>query len=468
MCGIVGVWVKDTAAKKSLAAESAAFALRRLQHRGREGAGLVVYDESIGQFRKRHGVGLISDILTGPHVATLVGRSAIAQNRYSTAGQKKDPNPVRNIGPLCADTWFGDVAVGHNGNLKGATALRETLKREGAIFQTGTDTEVLLHFLARSREPTFVERLRAALHQIPIAYSFVVLRPEELYAVRDPLGIRPLLIGESDELIAVASENIALQAIGIMQWQEVKAGEMVCISDAGIRSIRFAPAVEERPCIFEYHYFSRPDSEGVAQSRQLAGRLLARNHPVPRHEHAPVIVIGVPDSGLHAANGYAKEAGLPLELALVRDHVEGRVFMQPTDGERELSAMLKHAAIRRIVEGAVVIVIDDSIVRGNTFRRIITLIRAAGALEVHGRIATPPILHPCFYGLDTPTFGELLAHRLGTLEAMALELNLDTLDFVSLCELEEATAAATGKQRFCSTCFDKKILHGQDHFTVAA
>ncbi len=449
MCGIIGVFGQD-------AARIAAFGLHRLQHRGQEAAGIVSSDSLT--LSRKHGLGLVAEVFAEEDLQGLPGFFAIGQTRYSTTGSKRAPDPLRNTGPLYAELDLGPVAIAHNGNLKGETAMRNTLKGDGAIFQTDTDTEVLIHLLARSKQAEFGDRLVEALQSLPIAYSFVILTREHLYAVRDPKGIRPLVLGKLNKQqygYVVASETTALDIVGAEYMREIEPGEILKLNFWTFESRRFAKEETPRPCIFEYVYFARPDSDGgtVMRSREEAGKLLARHHKA-----AAEIVIGVPDSGIYAAQGYAETLGLPLRFGLVRSHF-GRAFLNPTDADRARAVTLKHSVVEGVVKGKSVVLIDDSLVRGQTLSQLITLVREKGARAVHVRIASPRVVHPCYYGIDTPTFGELFANKHPTDERMAQQLGADSVEFLTVEELKEAVGEATGKKTFCTTCFTEEKLH---------
>lgn len=456
MCGIVGIVKRGPIVPgDTSAARTAALALRRLQHRGHEGAGMTVSSGS-EPFRSVRGTGLVADVLTHETCGKLPGHMAIAQTRYSTSGQKDDPEPVRNLGPLYAETAVGPIAVAHNGNIKGASAIRRRLKNAGSIFHTATDTEVVEHLIAREKGATFHERLLKTLPCLPIAFSFVMLSLEGLHAMRDPKGIRPLSIGCNDDFYIVSSETAVYRLLEATHMRDVEPGEVVTITPEGVTSEYFCDVREHRPCMFEYVYFARPDHEhgAVQATRFEAGKMIARHHPAP-----PGIVVGVPDSGLISASGYASETGEERPLAIVRDHVEGRAFMRPTELERGLALKLKHSIVRRDVKGKSVTLIDDSLVRGHTLKRIVALIRDGGATAVHVRLASPMVVHPCFYGIDTPTHQELFANQYKTEYEMARVLGADSVEFLTLEELRLSIEHVTGKDTFCSTCFDGKTLH---------
>ncbi len=459
MCGITASWMKGRSRQGARAARKAAAMLRMLQHRGHEGAGACVSQGKGLPFLAVRGTGPVMDVLSDAVCNTLIGKAAVAQTRYSTAGEKNDPNPVRNLGPHYAETKYGNVAIVHNGNLKGSTALRRELKNSGVRFQTGTDTELFLQFIAQSKKGTLREAIVDALARIPIAYSFIVMGEEHLYAMRDPYGVRPLVLGENVDAYVLASETSAIEVSGSTVLRDIEPGELLEIGEEGLKSYRFAKRKTERPCIFENVYFARPDNLGgaVQDSRILAGRFLALKHPSPSG-----VVVGVPNSGLMAANGYAQQLGLPLTFGIVRHDNEGRAFMKPTMDAREVSVRFKHTVVRSAVNSKSVTLIDDSLVRGKTLERIIALLRAAGAVAVHVRIASPMVIHPCFFGIDTPSHDELFANQHPTEASMALQLRADSVEFLTLAELIESSKQATGQQTYCTMCFDgkqEKLLH---------
>lgn len=456
MCGIIGVCRRGKVDPMDASvAHTAMQGLRRLQHRGYEGAGITV-SRGTEPFRSVRGIGLVGDVLTRAVCDSLPGYMAVAQSRYSTSGQKNDPEPVRNLGPLYAETSVGPVAVAHNGNIAGAGAIRRRLKSDGSIFYTATDTEVVEHLIARAKGSTFRERLMQTLVELPIAYAFVMLSLEGLHAMRDAKGIRPLSIGCNDEYYIVASETSVFRLLDAVEMREVEPGEVITITPEGIESAYFATEREDRPCMFEYVYFARPDHMhgAVKAARFEMGRMLARHHRAPEG-----IVVGVPESGLIAASGYAHETKEDLRPSIVRDHFEHRAFMHRTDEDRELANKLKHSIVRRDVKGKSVTLIDDSLVRGHTMNRIAALIRDAGATAVHVRFASPMVIHPCHYGIDTPTHRELFANQYSTEYEMARALGADSVEFLTLEELRLSIQRVTGKETFCSTCFDGKPLH---------
>ncbi|HEY1615221.1 MAG TPA: amidophosphoribosyltransferase [Rhizomicrobium sp.] len=424
--------------------------LHALQHRGQEAAGIVTYDGT--QFIAERHPGLVGDIFgkNSTHAENLKGVQAVGHTRYSTTGG----SGARNIQPMFADLAGGGVAIAHNGNLTNAHRLRVDLVREGAIFQSTSDTETIIHLVARSRFGPIVDRLVDALKQVEGAYSLVALTSKKLIGVRDPFGVRPLVLGRLDGAPILASETCALDIIGADFVRDVAPGEMVVATQDGIESyFPFAPQAR-RFCVFEYVYFARPDStvEGrnVYEARKEIGRQLAREAPV-----AADMVVPVPDSGVPAALGFAAETGIPFELGITRNHYVGRTFIEPSDRIRHLGVRLKHNPNRAKIQGKRVVLVDDSIVRGTTSKKIVEMVRDAGAAEVHFRIASPPTTHSCFYGVDTPNREELLAFRMNV-EDMRKYIEADTLAFVSIDGLYRATGEAgrnSAKPQFCDACF---------------
>jgi amidophosphoribosyltransferase len=428
-CGVFGVFGVPEAAAV------AALGLHALQHRGQEACGIAAFDGQ--RFHTERHMGHVADAFGGPDlVARLPGMTAIGHTRYSTAGGSF----LRNIQPMFADLEAGGVAIAHNGNLTNFLTLREHLVAEGAIFQSTSDSEVILHLIARSRRAKVVERFIDALSQIEGGYALVAMTNKKLLGVRDPLGIRPLVLGELDGKPVLASETCALDMIGARFVRDVEHGELVVISDDGIESLRPFPAAQARPCVFEYVYFARPDSvvngRSVYEVRKRMGRRLAQEHPTPAD-----VVVPVPDSGVPAALGYAQASGLAFEMGIIRNHYVGRTFIQPTQGVRELGVRMKHSPNRAVLEGKRVILIDDSIVRGTTSLKIVRMVREAGAVEVHLRSASPPIMWPDFYGIDMPEREQLLAAQ-HTVEEMARFLEVDSLGFLSVDGLYAAMDTA--------------------------
>jgi amidophosphoribosyltransferase len=459
-CGVFGVWDATDAAART------ALGLHALQHRGQEATGIVSLEGGglearHGRFHAHKGLGLVGDNFSDAKViAGLPGRAAVGHNRYATTGE----TALRNVQPLYADFEFGGFAVAHNGNLTNAHALKRTLVRRGCLFQSTTDSEVFIHLIAISLYSTVVDRLIDALKQVQGAYSLVALHNGALIGARDPLGVRPLVLGrlpvkEGERAAAgsgwvLTSETCALDIVSAEFVRDVEPGEIVVVDDAGVRSIKPFGRSQSRFCIFEYIYFARPDSivEGtpVYESRKRIGAELARESGVPAD-----VVVPVPDSGVPAAMGYASEAGIPFELGIIRNHYVGRTFIEPTDQIRNLGVKLKHSANRAMLEGQRVVLVDDSIVRGTTSKKIVEMVRQAGATEVHMRISSPPTTHSCYYGIDTPERAKLLAAA-HDVDEMARIIGVDSLAFISNDGLYRALGKAgrdPAKPAFCDACF---------------
>jgi amidophosphoribosyltransferase len=442
-CGVFGVWGHPDAAAVT------ALGLHALQHRGQEAAGIVAYDGE--QFSAHRGPGLVSDNFSSKEVIDgLPGRAAIGHVRYATTGEVAQ----RNIQPLFNTFEFGGLAICHNGNLTNFYQLRRQLLRRGSLFHSTSDTEIILHLIATSLKESVVERLTEALTQVEGAYSLVALSGGSVIGVRDPLGVRPLVLGRHGDAWILCSETCALDIIGGDFVRDVEPGEIVVLGAHGVRSIKPFEHHPERLCVFEYIYFARPDSvlggRSVYEARKRIGRVLAREAPVDAD-----IVVPVPDSGVPAALGYAAEAGLPFELGIIRNHYVGRTFIEPTDQIRHLGVRLKHNANRADLEGKRVILVDDSIVRGTTSTKIVEMVRNAGAREVHMRVSSPPTSHPCFYGIATPSREQLLAARFN-IDEMARYIGVDSLAFISIDGLYRAMgepARAKLSPRFCDACF---------------
>jgi amidophosphoribosyltransferase len=436
-CGVFGVFGNDEAAKLTY------LGLYALQHRGQESAGIASTDGA--DVRVHKSLGHVQEIFTPRVIASLPGAAAIGHTRYSTAGD----TTLMNAQPVVIDCNKGKIALAHNGNLTNAIEVRRRLEHRGSIFQTTSDTEVIVHLIARSSARNLSGAIADALNQVEGAYSLVLLTPDEIYAIRDPRGFRPLALGRIDGTWVVGSETCAFDLIDAEYVREVEPGEMVRISRSGIESIRFAPEKPHQYCIFEHVYFSRPDSlvfnRPVNQSRERLGHLLAREHPV-----AADIVAPVPDSGVPAAIGYAAESGIPFRMALIRNHYVGRTFIEPEQAIRDFGVKLKLNPVRRMLEGQRVILVDDSIVRGTTSRKIVRLVRDAGATEVHVRISCPPTISPCYYGVDTPRREELIAAN-QTTEEIRQFLGADSLGYLSLKSLRAAVEDTEGK--FCTSCY---------------
>jgi len=436
-CGVFGMFDKQEAAKLTY------LGLYALQHRGQESAGIASTDGETIHIHKA--MGHVQEIFTPDVIARLPGAAAIGHTRYSTAGD----TVLLNAQPVVIDCNKGKLALAHNGNLTNALELRRKLEHRGSIFQTTSDTEVIVHLVARSGARNLPGALAEALNQVEGAYSLVVLTRDELYAIRDPRGFRPLVLGRHGDSWVVASETCAFDLIDAEYVREVEPGEMVRISRSGVESIRFAPEKPHQFCIFEHVYFSRPDSvifgRPVNLSRERLGRLLARERPVEADLVSPV-----PDSGVPAAIGYAAESGIPFRMGLIRNHYVGRTFIEPEQAIRDFGVKLKLNPVRRMLEGQRVILVDDSIVRGTTSRKIVRMVREAGATEVHVRISCPPTISPCYYGVDTPRREELIAAQ-HSVEGIRKFLGADSLGYISLASLFKAVGG--DKESFCTSCY---------------
>ncbi|GBQ06152.1 amidophosphoribosyltransferase [Saccharibacter floricola] len=449
-CGVFGVWgVPDAAALTALG-------LHALQHRGQESAGIVSFDGNA--FHQHKGLGLVGEVFAdGDVMSALPGHVAIGHNRYATAGGTH----VRNVQPLYADYAFGGLAVAHNGNLTNAKTLRQALVRRGCIFHSAMDTEVFVHLIAISLYNTVIDRLMDAAKQVKGAYSLITLTPDDgMIGLRDPLGVRPLVLGrmpgyeEDNGGWVLASETCALDIIDAEYVRDVEPGEIVVINADGVKSLKPFGDKGRRFCVFEYIYFARPDSilegKSVYDARTQIGRELARESAIDAD-----VIVPVPDSGVPSALGYAAESGIPFELGIIRNHYVGRTFIEPTDQIRNLGVRMKHSANRSVLEGRRVVLVDDSIVRGTTSRKIVDMVRAAGAKEVHMRITSPPTKHSCFYGIDTPEESKLLAAQ-HSLEDMRKAIGVDTLAFVSFDGLYQALGYSDrndGGRNYCDACF---------------
>jgi amidophosphoribosyltransferase len=442
-CGVFGIFGHPNASAHT------ALGLHALQHRGQEAAGIVSHDGV--KFYAHRALGLVGDNFNSAHIIeTLKGSVAIGHNRYSTTGDTL----LRNVQPFSGDFSFGGLAVAHNGNLTNALTLRKQLIARGSLFSSTSDTETIIHLIALSKANTVEERIIDALKQVEGAYSLVILASGMLIGVRDPNGVRPLVMGKLGDSYMFASESCALDIIGAQFVRDVKPGEMVVVTDAGVKSMMpFAPT-PSRFCIFEYVYFSRPDSssEGrnVYETRTRIGQELAHEAPVDAD-----VVVPVPDSGIPSAIGYAKSSGIPFELGIIRNHYVGRTFIEPSDQVRNLGVKLKHNGNRAVLEGKRVILVDDSIVRGTTSKKIVAMVREAGAKEVHMRIASPPTTHSCFYGVDTPNRDQLLAAK-HDVQSMAELIGVDSLAFLSIDGLYRSVGEKDRNKKqpqFCDACF---------------
>jgi amidophosphoribosyltransferase len=438
-CGVVGVYGHPEAANLAY------LGLYALQHRGQESAGIVSSDGRV--LISHRGLGLVNDVFDEAMIRRLAGTMAIGHVRYSTQGKTL----LKNTQPLVVDYARGGLAVAHNGNLVNAVGLREMLEAEGSIFQSSVDSEVIIHLIASAPGDTLVERTVYALGQIRGAYSLVFLSEKELIAARDPNGFRPLVLGRVRDAYVVASETCALDLIGATYEREIKPGEVLVINAEGARSLHPFPTVRPTSCVFEYVYFARPDSRvfgsNVYEVRKTLGRQLAKEQPVEAD-----VVIPVPDSGLPAALGYAEQSGIPFEMGLIRNHYVGRTFIEPTESIRHFGVRVKLNAQREVLEGKRVVVVDDSIVRGTTCRKLVSMIRGAGAREVHMRISSPPTVASCFYGIDTPRREELIASQ-KSVEEIREFLGADSLGYLSHEGLFAFQPPGTRGNGFCDACF---------------
>ena len=447
-CGVVAIYAHPEAEKLAY------LSLHALQHRGQESAGIVT---SNGMTLNAHrAMGLVADVFTEEVLSKLHGTLAIGHTRYSTAGDSS----LLNAQPIMVQSNKGVTALAHNGNLVNAQEIRSRLERQGSIFQTNSDTEVIVHLIALSKEQTLPEAIADALRRVEGAFSLVMLSADRVFAARDPRGFRPLamgripaLPGEKQDTIVFASETCAFDLIGATFERDVKPGELVIVGPEGITSRFYAPAAAQSSCIFEHVYFSRPDSmvfgRPVQESREQLGRQLAREAPAEAD-----LVVPVPDSGVTAAIGYAAESALPLRFGLIRNHYIGRTFIEPRQTVRDFGVKLKLNPVRSLLEGKRVVLIDDSIVRGTTSRKIVRMIRSAGAKEVHMRISCPPTVSPCFYGVDTPSKKELIAAN-KSVEEIRQFIGADSLSYLSLEGLKKACGDGE-KTTYCTACYTGK------------
>jgi len=443
MCGVFGIHGHDEAAN------IAYLGLHALQHRGQESAGLVAVDD--GQLRRHAAMGLVSDAFNRDVLARLPGPAAVGHVRYSTAGSSE----LRNAQPFVVEYAGGQLAICHNGNLVNARELRTELEASGSIFQTSSDTEVIVHLMAKSRETDVVGRLMAALRRVRGAYSLICLTHDaKMIAVRDPYGFRPLVIGRLKDAFVLSSETCAFDLIEAEFIREVEPGELVVIDRGGMTSHRLPEVAPPTFCVFEHVYFARPNSvmngKSVYRVRENMGMRLAQEAPAVAD-----VVIPVPDSGVPAAIGYANEAKIPFEMGLIRSHYVGRTFIEPQDSIRHFGVRLKLSPVRSIVDGKRVVVVDDSLVRGTTSRKIVKMLRNAGAREVHLRISAPPTTHPCFYGIDTPNRSELVAAS-HTVEEIGRYVTCDSIAYLSHEGMMAAVAIDSSGTGYCSACFTGK------------
>ena len=436
-CGVFGIFGHPEAANMTY------LGLYALQHRGQESAGIAATDGR--QVRISRSMGYVADIFDGETLSALPGPAAIGHVRYSTAGE----SGLLNAQPILIDCAHGQIALCHNGNLVNARELRDELVQQGSIFQSNSDTEVILHLYARSKAHNIDDAIVDSVAQVRGAFSLLMQTRDHLIAVRDPHGFRPLALGRLDNAVVICSETCAMDLIGATYERDVEPGEVLIVSADGIRSIKPFPPAPLAHCIFEHVYFARPDSyvfgRSVNEVRTDLGRILAREQPV-----AADVVVPVPDSGVCAAMGYAEESGVPLRMGLIRNHYVGRTFIQPQASIRHFGVKVKLNPVRSVLDGRRVILVDDSLVRGTTSQKIVKMVRAAGAKEVHVRISCPPTISPCFYGVDTPRKSELIAAT-HTLEEIREFLEADSVAYLSL----EGLLSAVGSERtsYCSSCY---------------
>jgi len=436
-CGVFGIFGHPEAANMAY------LGLYALQHRGQESAGIAASDGH--RVRASRAMGYVADTFNNEVLAGLPGTIAIGHVRYSTAGESK----IANAQPLLVDSAHGQLAVCHNGNLVNATELREELVRQGSIFQSSTDTEVIVHLYARSRAAGAVDAVVESLAQVQGAFSLALLTKDRMIAARDPHGFRPLALGRLGDATVIASETCAMDLIGATYVRDVEPGEVIVVTADGIRSIKPYPPAPLAHCVFEHVYFARPDSyvfgKSVNEVRTNLGRILAREQGVSAD-----VVVPVPDSGVCAAMGYADASGVPLRMGLIRNHYIGRTFIEPQASIRHFGVRVKLNPVKSILDGQRVVLVDDSIVRGTTSRKIVKMVRAAGAREVHVRISCPPTISPCFYGVDTPRRSELIAAT-HTLEEITKYLEADSVGYLSLEGLLSAVGSGSGS--YCSSCY---------------
>ena len=436
-CGLVGIYGHGNVV------DLIYYGLYALQHRGQEGAGIVLHNGK--KTRVHRGLGLVSDVFTDHYRNQLDGYMGIGHNRYATAGRA---TKFRNVQPILVDYKGGKLAIAHNGNFTNAIDLRRGLERMGSIFQTTTDSEIVLHLIARSQAPELADRLLESLDQVEGAISCLVMNESQILGYRDPRGFRPLALGSLDGMHILASESCAFDILGAVPVREIEPGELVILNSEGVESRRVRTGQPHSFCIFEQIYFARPDSrvfgESVNAVRRGLGRRLARRHPIEAD-----LVISVPDSSNSAALGYAEESGIPFELGLIRNHYVGRTFIRPGQRSRVDAVRVKFNAVSDILKGRRLVVVDDSIVRGTTSRQLVRLLRRGGAREVHFRVSSPPILNPCFYGIDTPRKEELIRSRL-SVEEIREFMGADTLGYLTT---EDLRASVSSPHSYCMACF---------------
>lgn len=441
-CGVIGIWNGPDAAHLAYAG------LYAIQHRGQESAGIAVSDGD--HIRLHKGMGKVVDVFDADTLKQkLIGNYAIGHTRYSTSGGSQD----KNTQPLHAHLAVGEVALAHNGQITNAVPLQRELEERGAIFQTSSDTEIVFHLMATHAHQPFMDRLIHAVKRVQGAFSLVMLYKDQLIGVRDPDGFRPLCLGRKEDSYVLASETCALDLMGAKYVREIEPGEVVVISRNGVDSLRISERKEGHFCVFELIYFSRPDSlfqgESILKIRRALGRKLAAEGPAEGAE----VVINAPDSSNAAALGYADASGVPYELGMIRNHYVGRTFIEPAQSIRDWRARIKYNPVRGAIEGKSIVLVDDSIVRGTTSRRLIRMLREAGAREIHLRISSPIFAHPCFYGIDTPDYDQLIGHRLGDVERIREHLETDSLHYLSHDGLREVMKESADLHSYCDACF---------------
>lgn len=435
-CGVFGIYGSEGAA------ESTFLGLYALQHRGQEGAGIVSTDGD--RMYEHKGMGLVAHVFDDDSIARLRGKAAVGHNRYSTTGLPR----VANIQPLLVDCRVGKLALAHNGNLVNARELRKHMEADGSIFNTTMDSEVILHLIARSKEENLDDMIVDAVRQLRGAFSVLLLTKDSLIAVKDPQSFRPLCLGRKGDATIITSESCALDIIGAEYIRDIEPGELVIVDERGIRSRKAFEPQQQAKCIFEFIYFSRPDSkvfgENVDKVRRKLGKVLAKNHPVDAD-----IVISVPDSSNTSSLGFAQASGIPFEIGLIRNHYVGRTFIQPSQALRDGTVRLKFNPVDGVLKGKRVVVVDDSIVRGSTMKKLVVMLRKAGAKEVHLRIASPPVKFPCFYGIDIPSPSELIASST-PVEGIRQYLGVESLEYLSITDLR---SVVDDPDHFCNACF---------------
>lgn len=437
-CGVFGIFGNETAANLTY------LGLHTLQHRGQESSGIATSDGD--RIYRYAGMGKVVDVFTQQHIDNLIGNMAIGHNRYSTTGSSF----LRNAQPIRVESRLGPIVLAHNGNLVNTAELHNKLEKAGHIFQTSIDSEIIVHLMARSEFSDFRDALIDALKQIKGAYSLLVMNRDTIYAIRDPHGLRPLVLGKLDDAWVVASETCAFDIVGAEYIRDVEPGEVLEISKYGLKSYYPMEKVEPAHCIFEYIYFARPDSmvfgNSVYDMRIALGRQLAHEAPVEAD-----VIIPIPDSSVCAALGYSRESGIPYELGMIRSHYIGRTFIEPSQKIRDFGAKIKYNVVKSAVNGKRIILVDDSIMRGTTMRKIIKMFRSAGATEIHVRISSPPVVSPCFYGIDIPTHSELIAAT-HSIEEIKKYLRVDSISYMTVDSM--LSSVSKSGLKFCTACFN--------------